>query len=218
MLEKTLKIKSLTLVAIGEFNPVMYQPYWLALKKFIRDTDAADAKIQVIHNEVVKYALEIGEIEITKNRFSLTTSNISHFEPLRDLLISIFTAIEAPVTALGINHIFHCAIEDKDLYYKFGDTLSPLNNWKTKLTDPRLLQLEILENTRNDKYSGLYRIKIQPSQSIPTSQYGVSIDINDHYNLKKDDSICDFLWKNWGNSLKLAEDITESLFEKVNIK
>lgn len=51
MLDKYLKIETLSVVFIGDFNPVIIQPFWLSQKTLIRDDEAENAKVEVIHNE-----------------------------------------------------------------------------------------------------------------------------------------------------------------------
>jgi hypothetical protein len=105
--EKYLQKESLSIVFLGEFNPVILQPFWLLNKGLIREEEAKNAKVGVIHNEIVKYELDWVGIEISKQRCEFKTTKSPYFYPMRDLAISVFKILrETPLKALGINHIF----------------------------------------------------------------------------------------------------------------
>jgi hypothetical protein len=219
MLKDHLQVRSLSLVFIGDFNPVIVQPFWLSSKKLIKEQEAQDTKVELIHNELVKYDLGWATVEITKKRFELRTSKEPYFEPLKDLMISIFSILsETPLEAMGINHIMHFALPDEDKYYEFGNKLAPLNIWNGVINDPRVLLFEIYEEKRKDGLPGYVRIRVQPSdQKI---QYGVSININDHYMLGANENgrkgeIVKCLKNNWNSSYKRADLIIEELEKKI---
>lgn len=218
MLKDKLQIYTLSVVFIGEFNPVIIQPFWLANKKLIREQEAEDVKVELIHNELVKFSLDWAYFEITKNRFEIRTSKEPYFEVVKDLATSIFKILkETPVKVLGINHIKHYTLNDEQLF-NFGNKLSPLDNWTEFLSDPKMLQLEIIEQKRKDGLNGHIRVKIQPSNQV---NKGVLININDHYSIKEEENgrngeIVKILQENWNKSYNLANDIPESIWKKIN--
>jgi hypothetical protein len=219
MLKDYLQVRTLSLVFLGDFNPIIVQPYWLVSKKLIKEQEAKETEVELLHNELVKYDLGWASLEITKKRFELRTSKEPYFEPLKDLIISIFSILsETPINAVGINHIMHFALPDKERFYEFGNKLAPLNIWENMINDPRLLLFEILEQKRKDGRPGFVRIKVQPSdQNI---QYGVSLNINDHYSIGigedgQKGEILKCLKDNWSYSFKRADEITEELWEKI---
>lgn len=218
MLKDKLQIYTLSVVFIGEFNPVIIQPFWLANKKLIREQEAEDVKVELIHNELVKFSLDWAYFEITKNRFEIRTSKEPYFEVVKDLATSIFKILkETPVKVLGINHIKHYTLNDEQLL-NFGNKLSPLDNWTEFLSDPKMLQLEIIEQKRKDGLNGHIIVKIQPSNQVSK---GVLININDHYSIKEEENgrngeIVKILQENWNKSYNLANDIPESIWKKIN--
>jgi hypothetical protein len=219
MFKNYLQVNTLSIVFLGDFNPIIVQPFWLASKKLIKEEEAVDTKVELIHNELVKYDLGWASVEFTKKRAEFRTSKEPYFEPLRDLIVSIFAILsETPIEAMGINHVMHYALPDKDLYYEFGNKLAPLSNWENIINNPRVLSLEIYEKDRKDGLPGFVRITIQPSdQKI---QFGVAININDHYTLSKDETgrkgeIMNRLKANWINSQKRADEIAEELWKKI---
>jgi hypothetical protein len=219
MLKDHQQIRIVSIVFIGDFNPVIVQPYWLASKKLIKDKEAEDINVELIHNELNRFDLGWASIEITKKRFEIRTSKEPYFEPIKDLILSIFSLLpETPIESLGINHIFHFALPDKTRYYEFGNKLAPLSKWEGVLHEPRVLQFEITEQQRIDKLPGYLRVKVNPSDQ--KLQFGVSININDHYSLDQGETgrqgeLIARLRDNWSNSFSRADEIIERLSDKI---
>lgn len=219
MLKDHLQIRIVSIVFIGDFNPVIVQPFWLASKKLIKDKEAEDVNIELIHNELNRFDLGWASIEITKKRFEIRTSKEPYFEAVKDLMQSIFSFLpETPMEVLGINHIFHFSLPDKERYYEFGNKLAPLNRWDGVLNEPRVLQFEITEQTRRDKLPGYLRVKVNPSDQ--KLLFGVSININDHYALEQGEKgrkgeLVTRLKENWTNSFNRADEIINKLSDKL---
>lgn len=218
MLNDKLQIYTLSVVLIGEFNPAIIQPSWLASKNLIREQEATDTNIELIHNDLTRFQLDWVTIEVTKNRFELRTSKEPYFGPTKDLALSIFNILkETPITAIGINHLKHYSLNEAELL-NFGDKLAPLSNWNEFMNDPRVLLLEILEQKRIDGLEGSYRVKVQGSADVKN---GVLINMNDNYTLKseakgRNSEIIKILGENWENSQKRATEIPEKIWQKVN--
>lgn len=222
MLNDYLQIYNLSVVILGDFNPVIIQPFWLSNKKLIREQEAQTAKVEIIHSDIVRYSLDWINIEITKDKLSFSSKQEPFFEPLKDLIISTFSILnETPMKAIGINHLKHFAIPDKKRHYKFGDALAPLSNFKDSLNDPRLLNLEIIEQNRRDGLKGVVRTRIYPSDLNLKVPYGVAIDVNDHYDITdvrttSADEMIKILNEYWISSRKRSEEIIENLWAKIN--
>ena len=77
-------IYSLSIVLIGNFNPVIISPCWLASKGLIREIEAETARVDVIHSEVTKFELDWFSFESTQARIDFKTNRESHFNILRD--------------------------------------------------------------------------------------------------------------------------------------
>ena len=145
MLEKWLEVQSLSIVFVGEFNPVIISPAWLTLKNLIREEEAINAKVDVIHNEIVQYDLDWVLVTLNKKRCEFRSSKVPYFDAVRDLAASIFKILkETPITSVGLNHIFELILPDEETYYRFGAKLTDLRLWENDLVDPRIMNLEIL--------------------------------------------------------------------------
>jgi hypothetical protein len=223
MLHDNLQVYTLGIVFVGDFNPVIIQPFWLAAKQLIREGEAKNAKIELIHNDVCKFDLDWVHVEVTKKRFELRTAKEPYFEATRDLALSIFGILkETPMTALGINHIKNFALRDAKTYEDFGDRLSPLSNWRDVFLDPKLLQLDIIDVQRKDKLNGNFRVRITATDRVLDIKYGVAFNINDHFSLPaesegRNGEMVKILAGEWQRSIERAQDVVESVWSKVNL-
>ncbi|QNF31309.1 hypothetical protein HUW51_00695 (plasmid) [Adhaeribacter swui] len=218
-IKEKLQISVTNIVLIGDFNPIIFQPAWLASKGLIRENEADSVNLELIHKELVRYRLDWAELEITDNRFYIQTSKEAYQEAIRDLVLGIFKTFlkETPIRALGINHLLHYQLTEKE-YINLGDKLVPLNNWNEFFKDPRILHVEVLESQRLDNNNGYYRVNITPSDLLPRN--GIIINLNDHYSLKNQErgtqgEIIKILEDSWDSSLTMANDISEYLWKKV---
>jgi hypothetical protein len=222
MFKDFLQIRNLSIVILGDFNPAIFQPAWFSEKKLIREQEALDSKIEIIHPDLTRIDFKWANLEIQRTRFELRTSLEPYYEPLKDLCISTFELLkETPLKVLGINHVFYFALKDKKAYYDFGNILVPLSNWDTFLNNPRVLELVVFEEDRQDKQKGFFRIQISPSEIKLNTPYALTININDHYSLNEGDfgrhgEILTLLKKNWKTSFERSDKIIEEIWRKVN--
>lgn len=221
MLDKYFDKETKSIVFLGDFNPVIVQPFWLANKKLIREEEANTARVDIIHNEIVKYEFDWVSIEISKTRCSFISTQSPYFGPMKDLAASIFKILrETPIKSVGINHNYDIALRNQKEYYSFGNKLSPLSIWEDKLVDARLLNLEIFDKERFDGLPGIYRIRIIPSdQQI---QFGISININDHYDVDQNSlginmEMVNILEDKWDGSISRSKEIIEQLLSKLEL-
>lgn len=217
ILSENRQINELVLIFVGNFNPSIIQPFWLAHKGLIREEEGENAKVEVIHNELVKFDLDWLKIQVTKARLELRTTQEPYFEPLKDLACGIIKILrETPLDSFGINHIRHYILESEKQYYEFGNKLAPLSNWSSFMQDPRLVSLELV---MNKKENGYIRLRIQPSDSLKNTKNAIMTNINDHYSSevsgpKKSDQLLNLLMENWNRSFSFANE-AESNIEKI---
>lgn len=220
MIDKYLQIETLSIVFLGDFNPVIIQPSWLSSRGLIREEEATNARIEIIHNEVVRFEIDGWmKFESTRSRCEFKTSKAPYFDPLKDLASGVFKILcETPIKSLGLNFVYDLSLSDKKMYYEFGNNLTPLTFWKDSLNDPRLLQLEIYEEKRVENSSASRRVRIAPTdQKI---SFGIMISVNNHFDFSQGNGTSNpitFLENNIDNLSKESKEIVIQLFNKMNI-
>lgn len=209
--------KSLSIVLRGIFNPAMFHPSWFASQDLIREKEAEAANIEVVHPQVSVFDLDWLRVRITQDRFHVATIQEAYYEPLRDLVMGVFTILDyTPLRVLGINRDFHYDFASEEAWHAIGDLLTPKEHWKDILERPGMRAI-VIEGQRPDDLPGYIRVKVEPSQEI---RYGIFIDINDHYILSTEgDAIVEKerllkpLSQNWMESMKRHETIAQSIIK-----
>jgi hypothetical protein len=208
-------IQSLYIVIPGQFSPAIFHPAWFAAQDLILHREAEAAEIQLIHPDAAIFQIDWCSFHVVRNRFQVGTSQEPYFEPLRDLVSGVFSLLNhTPVTAMGINWRFRSRLASEKTWHAVGHRLAPKDDWNDVLDSPGTLSL-VIEGKRPDKRSGHIRVTVQPSQEI---DFGISIEINDHYELSSNSSalsstntLIDILSENWNASMQRAQMIFEKI-------
>ena len=110
---KNLRIQEATIVFVGSINPAIIQPYWLAQKGLILESEAESAEIEIIHRELVIFRIDWATIEITPQKFQIKTKNEMFFHVMKELANNIFRKLkDTPLNRLGINLVSHYEMDE----------------------------------------------------------------------------------------------------------
>ncbi|MFH0825577.1 MAG: hypothetical protein V2B18_22715 [Pseudomonadota bacterium] len=212
-----LKLQGVNVVLRGNFNPPIFHPSWFALNGLLRDGETKEASIQIIHPSVAVFSAEWLEINVVQDRFEAATTQGSHFEALRDLVVGILTVLNhTPVRMMGINHTFVYDLQSEEMWHKAGHTLVPEKYWESLLDQPGMRSLTI-EARRTDGLVGRILTRVEPSRE---HRFGLYCEINDHYEFDEGekqprgiDEATRVLMQKWTESMKLGEKIAMALSE-----
>jgi len=69
------EIQGQSIVLIGDFNPRIFQPAWFGKEHLIRENEADTATIKIIHPDIVSFSTEWFELDITRDRFTISTNH-----------------------------------------------------------------------------------------------------------------------------------------------
>ena len=217
MAERVPESEGANIVLIGDFNPKIFQPAWFAAQQLIRNEEAEDAKIDIIHSAVVSFSLEWLRLEVHQNRFFAATHQKPFYSPLRDLVVGTFRILtHTPVRMLGINCDFHFPTDSEQTWHAVGHRLAPKEMWCGVLEKPGLKSLS-MEGHRPDEFIGRITVKVEPSQR---TEYGVYVNINDHYEIKDKETsmgceeLIDILESSWDKSIARSEKTAKRVLEE----
>lgn len=173
-----LEMEGIEIVLIGNFNPKIFQPAWLAAEKLIGPQEAEGARIDVIHPELASFALDRAVIQVTTERFVATTSRPDHYELCRDLTMGIFQLLRfTPVAKMGINRNLHYRMPSEAAWHELGYKYAPKDPWAGVLSKPGLKSL-LMQDVRPDSHAGFVFVRVEPSGKVHP---GVYVNVNDHY-------------------------------------
>ena len=178
MTQPTLYLQGMNIVFLGDFNPTIFQPAWFVAQGLIGENEGETANIQAITPDVVVFTMDWLRVQVTRERFQVSTEQEPYYEMMRDMLIGTFTILEhTPIHSMGINLDYHYRMPSVKAWHEFGHVLTPKNHWDGIIDEPGLLNLT-MQGKRPDEYSGLVRVTVAPSVKVSP---GVHIGINDHY-------------------------------------
>lgn len=211
------EIQSVSVVWLGDFNPKIFQPAWFAAEGLIRKQEAEEANVEIIHPEVVSFALEWLTLHVTRERFFASTSQEPYYEVVRDLVLGTFRLLRhTPVHKMGINTDMHFRMGSEEAWHAFGHRLAPKDLWQGILENPGMRSLT-MEGRRPDGCKGYIRVKVEPSVRVHP---GVYVNVNDHYeeadpkSVIGSDEIRTLLERSWDESLRRSARIAYALLEK----
>jgi len=208
-----------SIVLIGNFNPAIFQPAWLAAKGLIRESEASAAVIEVIHPEVAQFRAGWLYVVVTRDRFFASTSDPGCQAPLRDLVVGTFELLEqTPTARLGLNRSMHVDLVDEQTLHALGHLVAPKEPWAGILEKPGLRSL-MMEAPRSDRIPGRKFFRVEPSQKHARAAF---IDVNCEYhpdpNLPAADNTSYFLGQirnDWDRIMREAAAGIEALVQHV---
>ncbi len=173
------KEQGASILALGNFNPAIFHPVWFSTNNLIRQQEAEESNVKIIHPDVTVIDVNWFLLEVIKDRFTINTRDASKFYPLRDLVSGVFTILEhTPVHSLSFVRFFHVAMESEEEWNACGNFWAPKDAWHKVIQNPGMRVLAI-EGKRIESKANSIRVKIEPSQKI---KYGVYLEILESYN------------------------------------
>jgi len=218
MTRPSLMFQGMNIVLLGDFNPRIFQPAWFAAHDLIGESEAETAEIEIIHSDVVVYSTDWLRLQVTRDRFHVSTTQEPYYEVMRDLVIATFTLLEhTPIHSMGINTDFHFKMNSVEELHSLGHTLAPKSPWGDLLISPGMRNLT-MEGLRTDSNSGFIRVQVAPSNKIQNGA-GVYIATNDHYQVNEPKGsigciqIISILNESWESSVRMAKNTSDKLLE-----
>lgn len=177
----SIEIEGASVVLIGNFNPSIFQPAWLAANELIGKQESEKAKIDAIHSDLCVFTTEWLQLQVTTDRFTATTLNQAFYNVLRDLVHGIFTLLEhTPARAMGLNRRTHFHMGSRERRDKLGFLLAPQSPWEGIVTDSTLSSL-LVRGARVGGRGKWFSARVEPSRRILPADSGVYVETNEHY-------------------------------------
>jgi len=153
-------------------------------------------------------------VQVTQERFEVSTVDPSHYEALRDLVLGTFGILEhTPIQKLGINRNMHFRLP-KERYVPFGHLLVPKEPWRGVLSEPVTRSLTVQGTQKRSSEAPAIFVKIEPSNHI---EFGVFINVNEHYESAEEAStqkLMSILRDNWSEAQQAPSKIADHLLDQ----
>jgi hypothetical protein len=203
-----------SIVLVGAFNPQIFQPAWLAAQGLLDEEEAETADILIIRPEVVVFRLDWCDIEITTERFVITTARAPSPEPIRDLTLGAFGILRhTPIRLMGLNRTIHYQLSSEEALLAMMETLASTEPWQDVLRETKARTV-VVHGERPDEFEGLLGVTVEPSQQIASGLY---VAFNDHFQLPMLETVEDSrpmlstLNEAWEPSRERFEAVVEAL-------
>ena len=166
-----------SIVALGSFNPRIFQPAWLVQHGLVPEGEAEAARFEMFDRELMQLGLPWAEMLVRPDRLQIQSlEELTDPGQIRDLAIGIMTLLpHTPVSRLGINVWGHYRVASMEVWHEIGHRLTPKDLWSEVLDHPGMLKVEI-QGTRSDDREGAINVIVQPSGEVTP---GVFINVND---------------------------------------
>ena len=213
------ELQSHSIVLVGDFNPPIFQPAWMAAHNLIREAEAQEAEIGIVHKEVIDFRIDWLRFQVTHDRLTATSTQEPFFEPLRDLVQGIFGLLKhTPLRMMGLNREMHFKLAAEGEWHAMGDVFVPKDIWADLLDHPGMRRLNI-QARRKDNFKGSVNVRVEPSQE--PILYGVAFSVNDHFEIQRSqgsnndsEEIVSILTEQWASSMQDSKKLIYSLLER----
>jgi hypothetical protein len=204
------EIRGISIVFLGDFNPIIFQPRWFVSENLITKAESDSADVQIVHADVTNFQLPWISLSVTRDRAQFICVAQPYFERVVSLTCNVLELLRhTPIRVLGINHEAHIRASSVEKWNNLGDALAPKSLWKEFFHQPGLQILMIRQIPRMDGMQGHTDVAIQPSTQLTP---GVYVNVNEHFELAKSETMnadraVTVLKQKWPESGVFAEDL-----------
>jgi hypothetical protein len=176
-----------SVVFLGSFDPLVFQPVYMAEHGLLTDSDLTQLRYQFLANELMVLNLPWMQLSAEPGKIiASTTAESPIVEPVRDFLFALYETLPVrKVSAVGINHETHFAVQSEEAWHKLGHTLVPKEPlWNGVLVSPGTATVTI-RGQRDDDFQGHINVRVEPSTRLHP---GIYVNVNDDMRLAAADS------------------------------
>jgi len=224
------ELGSVSIVLIGNFNPAIFQPAWLAKHDLISSQAAETAQIGIVHPELTSFGIEGSfTLQVERERFAIDRT-IAPFIVISDMACKIFEELlpHTPIKKLGINRLIHFDAGSPEIRDRIGERLAPREpwgEWGTLVSSGEgrlhggLRAITMIQNNVSDRPAGWIQAKLEPSLRIKGGRSGIFMEVNDHYEVSAAEDageIIAILAANFDRSIRNSENIIDQIMGLVH--
>ena len=224
-----LETNEAVVVLVGDFNPAIFQPRWLAAIGAFGsfESEESEARLEeglgVVHKEKSEFTTAKLQITVIRPRFLITVSE-EPFIRAKDFIEVVFSELRhTPIRHIGINRVVHFSMRSLNAWHDLGDHLAPKEPWNflfrenqgnVKQRTGGLESLAMRRVDRPDSRKGRITVRIGP---VLGQERACMIDINDHISTREPgsvqgaDEILEIINDVWDESMERADRYIEHL-------
>lgn len=203
-----LSVDELTIVLVGDFNPKIFHPMWFAHHGILREAEALEARVEVVHSDVSSFATEWLTVQVLRDRFTAAVKAEVYRQHLGDLVRNVFARLgHSPVHQIGLNAAFRLHFKSEDDWHAFGHYILPKSPWDGVVSQPGLRSVTV-QGKRPDGRPGALNSTLEPDLRLHGDAL---LRINDHFETpnEKDNQSNSVAGAGWALEI-LTKDFDES--------
>ncbi len=179
-----IRVEDLSIVTLGDFNPKIFHPMWFAKEDLLRESEADEARIEVVHQDVAAFSTDWLTVQVLRDRFTASVKADAYSSHLSDLVRGTFQKLRhTPVRQMGMNVLRRVRFKTEEDWHALGHFILPKSPWDRVTSKPGLRSVHV-QGQRSDDHAGYVLIIIEPD---PKTKSDVLIRVNDHYELGESD-------------------------------
>ena len=221
---KNKKSYSSSIVLIGNFSPMMFQPYWFKHCGILNDNEFNAIEKQgktIITDPLTLFETENLAFKIETKRFTI----IAKKEPF-ELMLDTFELLQEKLDSVliekfGINFSFHIDLGTSENYKKFGDVIAPKKTWEALFADAKDSETKtsglVSMTMRKQTDFGCVNVRIEASAYFSNS---IFFDYNFHFDGKSKEAfdildVNEIIGKEFTEFANYTNEVSDRLIEEV---
>jgi hypothetical protein len=119
------ELEDVGIVLVGDFNPPIFSPDWLARHEVVGKQAAFESKIDVIHPDLSQFSVGNIEFMVERQRFQILVRS-APFVRILDVVSKAFDELlpHTPIRQFGINRSIHFSIGSESVRNAIGRKLA----------------------------------------------------------------------------------------------
>lgn len=213
-------VDAAVIVLVGHFNTHIVEPRWLANVKLISVTEADQASVDVVSDQVTSFSIGWAGIQVLQDKFIAEATDSAHYQHLQNLVLGTFRTLEhTPISMMGLIRRSHRSLGSVGDWHALGDRLGPKEPWAGILPGPPPrgvpgLRSIVMEGLRPESEAKWTRVKVEPSTRI---EHGVYFEVHEEYDRRDVETnsaseVLNLLEESWNTFLtdasRMADKIT----------
>jgi hypothetical protein len=171
------EVETANVVAVGPFNPSIFQPFWLAKYGLVPEAEAEAAKVDVVHSDITSIRVGPFTIQVERQRAIFEVSDVGYLGPLKDLVLGIAQLLPHVQTgAVGLNRHMHFRVKSKIELDRLGFMLVPPEPWRGMVEQPEMRVLAVWG--RRTGVPARVQIQVEPSAKVVP---GLAVSVNEEH-------------------------------------
>ena len=157
----------------------------------------------------MSFSLEWLGLQVTPDRFTASTTDSAHLEPVKDLVLGAFSVLEhTPLRMMGMNRDIHRKLLSQEVLNRIAGHLVSTGFWHQAISDSRPQSIK-MAGRRPSIEDAVLNVTIEASARLVPGMY---MGFNEHYEVEDDDSPKELLLalnQRWRQYQSWAKDTAE---------